>query len=92
MGPQEFSATGTLVDFDATPRLHEIDVPVLFLTGEFDEARPETVAGFQKIVPGAQFRVIMDAGHATLTKKPEEYRAIVEQFLEQVESRARPRP
>lgn len=86
-GPQEFFATGTLIDFDVTPRLHEIDVPVLFLTGEFDEARPETVAGFQKLVPGSQFRLIMDAGHATLAKKPEEYRAIVEAFLEQVESR-----
>jgi proline iminopeptidase len=86
-GPQEFYATGTLIDFDVTPRLHEIDVPVLFLTGEFDEARPETVAGFQKLVSGSQFRVIMDAGHATYVKKPEEYRAIVEQFLEQVEGR-----
>lgn len=86
-GPQEFFATGTLIDFDVTPRLHEIDVPVLFLTGEFDEARPETVAGFHKLIPGSQFRVIMDAGHATLSKKPEEYRAIIEEFLGQVEGR-----
>lgn len=86
-GPQEFHATGTLIDFDVTPRLHEIKVPVLFLTGEFDEARPETVAGFQKLIPGSQFRVIMGAGHATLSKKPDEYRAIVEEFLEQVETR-----
>jgi len=86
-GPQEFYATGTLVDFDVTPRLHEIDVPVLFLAGEFDEARPETVAGFQKLVPDSQFRVIHGAGHSTLTKEPDEYRAIVEAFLEQVEGR-----
>jgi proline iminopeptidase len=84
-GPQEFFATGTLVDFDVTARLHEIDVPVLFLTGEFDEARPETVAGFQKLVPGAQFMVIKGAGHATLEKKPEEYRSILENFLASVD-------
>ena len=36
-GPSEFHADGTLVDFDVTGRLHEIDVPVLFLTGQFDE-------------------------------------------------------
>jgi proline-specific peptidase len=84
-GPQEFYATGTLVDFDVTDRLHEIDAPVLFLTGQFDEARPETVAGFQKLVPGSQFTVIMDAGHATLSKKPEEYRAVLENFLDSVE-------
>jgi proline iminopeptidase len=84
-GPQEFFATGTLLDFDVTPRLHEIKVPVLFITGEFDEARPETVAGFQKLIPGAQFTVIKDAGHATLSKKPEEYRSVLESFLESVE-------
>ncbi len=43
-GPTEFHATGNLVNFDVTDRLHEIDIPVLFITGEFDEARPETVA------------------------------------------------
>ena len=84
-GPQEFYATGTLVDFDVTNRLYEIDVPVLFLTGQFDEARPETVAGFQKLVPGSQFTIIMDAGHATLSKKPQEYRTILENFLDSVE-------
>jgi proline iminopeptidase len=86
-GPQEFHATGTLVDFDLTPRLHEIKVPVLLLTGEFDEARPETVAGFQRLVPGAQFHVIAGAGHATLSRKPDEYRAILATFLESVETR-----
>ena len=84
-GPQEFYATGTLVDFDVTDRLYEIDVPVLFLTGQFDEARPETVASFQKLVPGSQFTIIMDAGHATLSKKPQEYRTILENFLDSVE-------
>lgn len=62
-------------------------MPVLVMTGGFDEARPETVAGFQKLVPGAQFTVIMDAGHSTLSKKPDEYRSVLEDFLESVERR-----
>lgn len=86
-GPQEFFATGTLLDFDITARLHEIDVPVLFMTGEFDEARPETVAGFQKLIPGAQFTVIRDAGHATLSKQPVQYLSVLKNFLESVERR-----
>ena len=85
-GPQEFYATGTLIDFDVTDRLNEIDVPVLFLTGQFDEARPETVADFQKLIPGSQFTVISDAGHATYSKKPEEYMTILESFLDSVEN------
>ena len=86
-GPQEFYATGTLVDFDVTDRLHEIDVPVLFMTGQFDQARPETVAGFQKLIPGSQFTVIEDAGLASLSKHPKEYRTILENFLESVENK-----
>jgi proline iminopeptidase len=85
-GPQEFYATGTLVNFDVTDRLHEIHVPVLFMTGEFDEARPETVAGFQQLIPGSQFTVIAGAGHSSLRKKPEEYRVILEGFLESLGS------
>jgi proline iminopeptidase len=84
-GPTEFYATGTLLDFDVTGRLHEIDVPVLFVTGQFDEARPETVAGFQRLVEGARFEVIEDAGHATLSRKPEQYRTLIEAFLDSAE-------
>lgn len=88
-GPTEFYATGSLLDFDVTGRLHEIDIPVLFLTGEFDEARPETVAGFQRLIDGARFEVIADAGHATLSKQPERYRTLLEAFLDSAEQEAK---
>jgi len=84
-GPTEFYATGPLLQFDVTDRLHEIDVPVLFITGEFDEARPDTVAGFQSLIEGARLEIIEDAGHATLSKQPETYRRILEAFLDAVE-------
>ena len=84
-GPTEFSATGNLLDFDVTNRLHEIDVPVLFIAGQFDEARPERVAEFQKLIPGSKLTIILDAAHSTLSKKPNEYRNVVETFLDSVE-------
>lgn len=84
-GPTEFHATGTLIDFDVTDRLHEIDVPVLFIAGQFDEARPERLAEFQQLIPGSRLTVILDAAHGTLSKKPDEYRSIVEHFLDSVE-------
>jgi len=86
-GPTEFYATGNLIDFDVTDRLHEIDVPVLFIAGEFDEARPERVAEFQKLVPGSKMTVILDAAHGTLSRKPDEYRNVVETFLDSVEEK-----
>ena len=87
-GPTEFHATGTLLDFDVTVRLHEIDAPVLFITGEFDEARPETVAGFQQQVPGARLAVMEGVAHLSLSKDPETYMAILEEFLDGAEAKA----
>jgi len=84
-GPTEFRATGNLVDFDVSDRLHEIDVPVLFITGEFDEARPETVARFQQMIPGAQMIVIKGVAHASLSRAPDVYRQALEKFLDWVE-------
>lgn len=86
-GPTEFHATGTLIDFDVTDRLHEIDVPVLFIAGQFDEARPERIAEFQQLIPGSKLIVILDAAHGTLSKKPDEYRSILEHFLDSVENK-----
>jgi len=85
-GPTEFNATGNLVDFDVTDRLHELDIPVLLLAGEFDEARPERLAQYQQIIPGAELVVIKDAAHGTLSRKPEIYRATIETFFDRVES------
>ncbi|MCH8843858.1 MAG: hypothetical protein IID61_12915 [SAR324 cluster bacterium] len=88
-GPTEFHATGTLLEFDVTDRLQEIDVPVLFIAGQFDEARPERVAEFQKLIPGSKLTVILDAAHETLSKKPDEYRNVIEAFFDAVEDKKR---
>jgi proline iminopeptidase len=85
-GPTEFRATGNLVDFDVTPRLHEIDIPVLLIAGEFDEARPERMAEYQKMIPGSQLVIIENVAHASLSRKPVEYRATLETFLDAAEA------
>ena len=65
-GPTEFTARGTLRNYDNLESLKKVTVPVLFTTGEFDEARPETVEGFSQMVPSSDFVVIPGAGHSTL--------------------------
>jgi proline iminopeptidase len=64
-GPSEFTSTGTLKTFDATSWLRQISVPTLFLAGEFDEATPGSTQQFSLLVPGAQFVMIPNSGHAT---------------------------
>ena len=84
-GPTEFLATGNLIDFDLSDQLYKIDIPVLFITGEYDEARPETVSKFQKMIPNSQFIVIKDVAHASLSRAPDDYRRILKEFLDKVE-------
>lgn len=84
-GPTEFHATGSLGDFDLVPRLGEISVPTLFVTGEFDEARPETIREFATLLPNARVEVIPGVGHASFSRAPDRYRAIVRGFIDEVE-------
>ncbi|PHS21094.1 MAG: hypothetical protein COA84_16125 [Robiginitomaculum sp.] len=87
-GPTEFYATGSLGNFDLTARLSQIHVPTLFIAGEFDEARPETIAKFSRAVPGAKFVEIAGVGHASASRAPKLYRRIIKEFIDQVERNA----
>lgn len=86
-GPTEFTATGTLRDFDATPWLREFTVPTLFVTGEFDEATPASTERFSKLVPNAEFAVIPGSGHSTENDNWEELLRVVREFIARVEER-----
>ena len=83
-GPTEFYATGKLIDYDRIDRLDEINVPVLLLVGEYDEARPETMEKVQKLFPNAKLEIIKDAAHASFIDKPEEFNIIVRDFLNSI--------
>jgi proline iminopeptidase len=80
-GPSEFTVTGELKNYDRTNRLGEIKVPTLFITGEFDEARPSTVRYYQSLVPGAKFALIENAGHLTMQDNPQKNIKVIADFL-----------
>lgn len=85
-GPSEFTVTGTLGDFDATPLLGRVTVPVLFVVGEFDEANPATVRHFAEMTPGARVVEIPGAAHATGWDNPGADVAAVRAFLREVDA------
>jgi len=80
-GPSEFTATGTLRDFDVTDSLSLITVPTLFMTGEYDEARPATVEYHASLVSGAEVAIIPGAAHITMHDNPVETIRVVREFL-----------
>lgn len=86
-GPTEFTATGSLLEYDRRDRLGEIDVPVMIVSGEFDEARPVTMEEFATMIPEAHVEVIPGAGHGAPAERPDMMADLVSSFLADVESR-----
>jgi proline iminopeptidase len=86
-GPSEFTATGTLQNYDRTNRLAEITIPTLFTTGRYDEARPGTVEYYRSLVPGAEIAIIENAAHITMHDDSAANVRIVREFLRRVEER-----
>lgn len=85
-GPSEFTITGTLKKYDATPFLKDVKVPVLFTVGEFDEADPPTVKKHAQMTPGAKYAVISGAAHLVEWDNPEETNRVIRAFLQSVDS------
>lgn len=84
-GPSEFVSTGTLRDYDRIGQLREIGIPTMFLVGEYDEARPETMREFQTLVPGSVVKVIPDAAHLVNVDQTEAFNDAIGEFLASVE-------
>jgi proline iminopeptidase len=85
-GPSEFTITGTLKRYNATPFLKDVKVPVLFTVGEFDEADPPTIKKHAAMTPGAKYAVIPNAAHIVEWDNPEETNRVVRSFLQSVDS------
>ena len=87
-GPSEDYPTGTLKDWDVTPRLGEIRVPTLVTCGEFDEATPRQARTIADGIPGAELVVIPGVAHMALIEDPETYLGIVRDFLRRTDAAA----
>ena len=85
-GPSEFTITGTLKNYDVTPFLKQIKVPVLYTVGEFDEANPQIIQRFMSLTPGAKMVVLKGAAHLTLWDAREENVKVVREFLRSLDS------
>ena len=86
-GPSEFISNGTLRDHDRIGRLPELELPVLFVAGQYDEARPETVEYYQQLVDGSKIKILPDAGHMVHLDQTDMFNSALADFFEEVESR-----
>lgn len=76
-------------DYDATPWLHEIDVPTLIISGENDLIIPkEAQEMMHQLIPDSEFQVIRKGSHCPQMDIPELVNAVIERFLNQSQSPA----
>ena len=86
-GPNEFSVTGTLKNYDRTDRLGEIKLPTLFIAGQYDACTPATSKYYQSLIPGAELVIIENAGHLTMQDNAEADIKAIRDFLDKLEKK-----
>jgi proline iminopeptidase len=87
-GPNEFTCTGNLQEWDRTPRLGEIAVPTLITVGEFDEVNPSCARTLHAGIAGSDLEIFAGCGHVAHLEQPERYQDVLLQFLDRVDSRS----
>jgi proline iminopeptidase len=81
-GPNEFTITGNIKDWDRSKDLGAIKLPTLITTGEFDEVTLDCHQTIRDGIAGSQLVVMKDCSHLTMLERPAAYNAILRTFLE----------
>lgn len=81
-GPSEFASSGSLMGYDATLKLRDLDGSrTLFMIGQYDSARIDTVQEFVALTPGSELAVVPGGGHGFIKDRPIESVAILRSWL-----------
>jgi proline-specific peptidase len=80
-GRTELKVTGTLKDYDAEPLLPRIEVPTLYLSGEFDEGTPEANRRFAARTSNAEVMTIPGSTHSIQYDAPADYIRVLREWL-----------
>jgi len=80
-GPNEFTITGTIKDFDITDKISAIKVPTLITVGEYDEVTPKVAEIIHNKIKGSQIKVFPNASHLTMWERPRLYLNTVKDFI-----------
>ena len=80
-GPNEYTPTGTLKDFDYTARLHEIAQPTLVISGTNDECTPLIAKTMYDAIPHARWELLDGARHMTFIDQTDNYIRILTHWL-----------
>lgn len=80
-GDSEFSISGTLKNYERIEYLNRIKIPTLYITGEYDEARPSTVRRYQSLTSNSKLFINQGASHFTMFDNPRADLDAISKFL-----------
>jgi proline iminopeptidase len=81
-GPHEFLCNGSLLTWDVTDRLAEIEQPTLILCGYYDELTVAMHRTMSERIPDNEFVIFGNASHLTiLEKEADAYLAVIGDFV-----------
>ena len=80
-GPSEFHVVGTLKTWSVIDRLHAINVPVLLISGHYDEATRLTVQPYADNIPDVRWQIFEHSSHMPHVEETELCLKVVGEFL-----------
>jgi proline iminopeptidase len=81
-GPNEFSITGVIKDWDRRGDLRKIAQPTLITTGQYDEITIDCHTTIRDGIGGPhRLTVMAGCSHLTMVEQPERYNALLQAFL-----------
>lgn len=92
LGPSELEPAGALAEWDVIPRLGEIGVPTLVVSGRHDLVSPAVSAALYRGIPGSEWVVFEHSAHVPHLEEPQRYLEVLDGFLARVEAGGRVSP
>jgi proline iminopeptidase len=81
-GPNEFTCTGNLSNWDRLVDLPRIEQPCLVLCGMHDELTPDSAARIHRRLARSQLKVFKNSSHMPFFEEPESYFSTLKSFLD----------
>ena len=88
VGDAEFSLSPTspFVGWDLRPRLGEITVPTLLLSGAYDEATPAIMRTLHEGISGSEWHILDESSHCCHLEETARTLVLVADFLARVDA------
>jgi proline-specific peptidase len=80
-GPNEFTITGTISNWDISEKISSINVPTLITVGEYDEVTPVVAEEIHKRIYNSEIKVFKGCSHLTMWENRDEYNRTLRDFI-----------